>query len=415
MKLLHCADLHLDSPLRGLARREEAPVEALRGATRRAFERAVDVALDEQVAAVVIAGDLYDGNRDDYQTAMFLQRQLHRLRDAAIAVVIAYGNHDAESEITRRLSLPDKVSVLPSAAAATVVLEDVGLAVHGRSYATRSVDEDLTVGYPAPVAGLFNVGVLHTSLDGRPGHARYAPCTPDGLVRRGYQYWALGHVHRREELHRDGVTAVFPGNICGRDVGETGSKGATLVEYDGDRLAGVVHRELAPVRWHRLAVDASHAASADEVGTVVVEQLQSVRDAAPGVLHAVRLAIAADRRAFGRWAQDPEQWEAQLRSDAAGGDEAVWLERIEVRPPPSPPEPVADDALAAVAEVIERLHRHSTGSNVLDELLAGVRARFGAEREVAVALGARGLDETSFPEMVAEAEALLRAELEAGA
>lgn len=415
MKLLHCADLHLDSPLRGLARREDAPVDALRGATRRAFERAVDVALEEKVAAVVVAGDLYDGNRDDYQTAMFLQRQLHRLRDAGVPVVIAYGNHDAESEITRRLSLPDNAVVFPSAAADTVVLEDVGLAFHGRSYATRTVDEDLTTDYPVPVAGLLNVGVLHTSLDGRPGHAHYAPCTPEGLVRRGYQYWALGHVHKREELERDGVVAVFPGNICGRDVGETGSKGATLVEYDGEQIAGVVHRELAPVRWHRLHVDASDAHTAEEVATVVLEQLQPVRSTAPTALHAVRLAVDAGSRAFGQWVRDPEQWEAQLRSDAAGGDGAVWLEDVELRPPSATSAPVPDDALAAVAGTIEQLRDGEAGRRVVDDLLAGVRSRFGPERELAVDLGARGLDQASFAELVAAADALLRAELEAGA
>jgi exonuclease SbcD len=414
LKFLHCADLHLDSPLRGLARHEGAPVDALRGATRRAFERAVDLAIEEQVGGVVLAGDLYDGDRDDYQTAVFLQRQLHRLRDASVHVVVAYGNHDAESQITRRLLLPDNTTVLPTDAPGTVMVEDAGVAFHGQGYPTRSVTEDLTPGYPAPVPGLLNVGVLHTSLDGRPGHASYAPCTLDRLVRRGYQYWALGHVHRREEHERDGVRVVFPGNVCGRDAGETGSKGATLVEHDGDRVTAVTHRELAPVRWHRCSVDAPGAGSAAEVAQAVLDELAAVRATAPDVLHAVRVGVQAGARTYGQWARDAEQWEVQLRADAAGGDAGVWLERVEVSSLAPAAGPVADDALAAVAETLRRLRDKEAGRREVDELLAGIRSRFGAEREAATGLGAVGLDDEAYPALLAATEALLSGELEAG-
>jgi DNA repair protein SbcD/Mre11 len=414
MKFLHCADLHLDSPMRGLARHEGAPVEALRGATRCAFERAVELAIDEEVGAVVVVGDLYDGNRDDYQTAAFLQRQLHRLRDAGVRVVMAYGNHDAENEITRRLAVPDNTRVFPTAAADTVKLEEIGIAFHGRGYPTRIVDQDLSLDYPAPVQGLLNVGVLHTSLDGRPGHANYAPCTLDGLVRRGYAYWALGHVHQREEHQRDGVTVVFPGNICGRDVGETGSKGATLVEYDGDTVTGVTHHELAPVRWHRVDLDVPDAASVAEVTDAALSQLADVRTTAPTALHAVRLTVRAGNGAHMQWVRDSEQCEAQLRADAAGGDAGVWLERVAIHPMGDRSTAVTGDALAAVAGTLKRLRDGETGRREVAELLAGVRSRFGAEREVAVSLGAIGLDDDSFPTLLAAAEALLGAELAAG-
>lgn len=409
MKLLHCADLHLDSPMRGLARYEDAPVESLRGATRAAFEAAVGLAVDEQMAAVVISGDLYDGNRDDYQTAVFLQRQFHRLREAGIPVVVGYGNHDAESEITRRLVLPDNVRVLPAAAAGTVVLEDAGLAIHGRSYATRVVDEDLSASYPAPVPGLANVGVLHTSLEGRPGHARYAPCTLDALLRRGYEYWALGHVHQREQHDRDGVTVVFPGNLCGRDVGEAGPKGATVVEYDGDAVTSATHAELAPVRWHRVRVGAQRAATAPEVIEAVLEDLDGVRASAPRALHAVRVLAVLEPRAVGQWWRDAEQFEAQLRADAAGADGAVWLERVEVRSAAGAAA-VPGEAMAAIGDTLEALRAGDGGGQVLAGLLAGVRARFGAELSSAVQLGAL-LEDDAADRLFADAEALLAAEL----
>ncbi len=415
MKLLHCADLHLDSPMRGLARYDGAPLDVLRGATRRAFERAVDLAVDERVGVVVVAGDLYDGDRDDFQTAVFLQRQLHRLRDAGIRVVLVYGNHDAENEITKRLSVPANTHVLASAAPESVVFDDLGIAFHGQSYRTRTVDEDLSAHYPGPVPGLLNVGVLHTSLDGRPGHARYAPCTVDGLVRRGYQYWALGHVHQREQLERDGVTIVFPGNLCGRDVGEPGSKGATLLEYDGDQVTAVRHHDLAPVRWHHLAVDAHDAAGVADLSAAVMGRLEEVRDVSSGTLDAVRLTITASPRAFAQWLRDAEQCELQLRADSAGGDTEVWLERIDVRQvaPPRPGAP--DDARAAIAESLAALQAEEDGTRRVAELLTGVRSRFGAEREAAVRLGALGLDDTSVTTLLEATRVLLDAELGGGA
>src|SRR5487761_2558679 len=195
MKFLHCADLHLDSPLRGLAGYEGAPLEEIRGATRRAFENLIELAVSESVSCLTIAGDLFDGDRDNFNTAMFLQPHFARLRDAGIPVAVVYGNHDAANEISKRLRPPDNVTVFPTDRAATLELPDIGLALHGQSYATRVVDDDLSAGYPAPISGLLNVGVLHTALAGHEGtHAHYAPCTENGLADHGYAYWALGHV-----------------------------------------------------------------------------------------------------------------------------------------------------------------------------------------------------------------------------
>lgn len=415
MKFLHCADLHLDSPLRGLARYEGAPVEMLRGATRRALEAAVDVAVDHKVAAVVMAGDLYDGNRDDFQTAVFLQRQLHRLDAAKVDVVIAYGNHDAESEITRRLQLPANTTVLPTGTPDTVVLHKAGLAFHGQSYPTKAVTADLSAAYPQAVPRVLNVGVLHTSLDGRPGHAPYAPCTLEGLAHHGYAYWALGHVHRREVHLVDGVYVVFPGNICGRDVGETGAKGATLVEYHGDEVTAVTEVPLAPVRWHRVTVDATRATTIDEATSMVVARMGSVRETGPGLLHAVRVHLQLSRGLYGHWTRRAEECELQLRVDAAGGDGDLWVERIEVRPTASAPIPIGGEALTAVIECARELRDGERGGQLVDQVLAGVRSCLRGDLEEVVVHGAPGLDSGSHGELLAAAEALLIAELEHGA
>jgi DNA repair exonuclease SbcCD nuclease subunit len=186
LKFLHAADVHLDSPLRGLERYPGAPVEEIRAATRRAFENLVALAVEEEVGFVLLAGDLYDGDWKDYNTGLFFAAQMARLEEAGIRAFLIAGNHDAASQITRVLRPPANVKVFSTKRPETEILEDLGVAIHGQGFAQISVSEDLSAGYPRAVPHLFNIGMLHTSLDGRPGHASYAPCTVDGLRSRGY-------------------------------------------------------------------------------------------------------------------------------------------------------------------------------------------------------------------------------------
>jgi DNA repair protein SbcD/Mre11 len=187
-RFLHAADLHLDSPLRGLEASPEAPVQRIRGATREALRNLIDLAISEQVDFVVLAGDLYDGDWRDWGTGHFLLAQLGRLTRAGIRVVAISGNHDAESVLTRRLRFPDGAAMLPTRPTSHPLPEH-GVVVHGQGYAERETLQNLVPRYPAPVEGAFNIGLLHTSMEGRPGHAGYAPCALSELLRHGYDYW----------------------------------------------------------------------------------------------------------------------------------------------------------------------------------------------------------------------------------
>ncbi|WP_250283850.1 metallophosphoesterase family protein, partial [Frankia sp. CiP1_Cm_nod2] len=191
MRLVHAADIHLDSPLRGLARLDDDDLaHLLRQATRRALENLVAFTVDQRADALLLAGDIYDGNWRDYATGRCFVDQMARLDDAGIPVFMISGNHDAESEITRALVLPPNVTVFGSEAPGTQVHDDLGLAVHGQSYPTRAVLDNLVRAYPDPIRGLVNVGLLHTAVSGADGHAPYAPCTPEDLARMRYDYFA---------------------------------------------------------------------------------------------------------------------------------------------------------------------------------------------------------------------------------
>ena len=191
-KFIHAADIHLDSPLIGLQQYPGAPVEEIRGATRQALQALVELAMSEAVALVLIAGDLYDGNWKDYNTGLFFTAQMSRLREAGIQICLISGNHDAASHMTKDLRLPDNVFRPSHNAPESLILEDLGVVVHGQGFYKKAVTENLAVQFPLPRPGLFNIGLLHTSANGRPGHEPYAPCTLEDLLSKGYDYWAPG-------------------------------------------------------------------------------------------------------------------------------------------------------------------------------------------------------------------------------
>ena len=222
-KFIHAADIHLDSPLRGLEQYEGAPVQEIRDAARRALANLVDLAIEQKVAFVLIAGDIYDGDWRDYNTGLYFVDQIRRLREANIRLYLISGNHDAANRMTRTLRMPENVTFFSADAPETALIPELDVAIHGQSFATAAVYEDLSEGYPAAKSGCINIGMLHTCASGREGHDRYAPCSIEGLKAKGYDYWALGHVHIREILSEKPLIA-FSGNMQGRHVRETGAK-----------------------------------------------------------------------------------------------------------------------------------------------------------------------------------------------
>ena len=331
MKFVHAADIHLDSPLRGLERYEGAPVEQIRGATRRAVENLVDMCILEGADLLVIAGDLYDGNWKDYNTGLFFAAQMSKLRAADIPVVLIRGNHDAASQITRSLRLPDNVTELSTRRAETKVLGDLGVAVHGQGFANKAVTDDLAARYPDRIPGMFNVGLLHTCVDGREGHESYAPCKREALLQKGYEYWALGHVHKREVLHEE-PWVVFPGNLQGRHARETGPKGATVVTVENGRVVSAAHRSLDAVRWTACEVNIGPAASGHDVVDLARMRLQKSLEEADGRAVAARVIIEGSSRAHAELCQNPERWGNEVRAAAMEiGGEGVWVEKIRIR------------------------------------------------------------------------------------
>lgn len=329
-KFLHAADIHLDSPLNKLDSYEGAPVDAIRGATRRAMDNLVQTAIAEKVAFVLIAGDLNDGDWKDYNTGLHLVSQTARLREAGIPVYIVAGNHDAASKITRRLKLPDNVHLFPAEKPGTFTIDDPGVVIHGQSFAKPAVKKDLSIHYPASVPGYFNIGLLHTCASGREGHEPYAPCTLEGLESRGYHYWALGHVHKYETL-MDDPPVIFSGCIQGRHIREAGPKGCVLVTVDDHHKPEPEFIPLDVIRWTVARVDATGAESAYDVVDLFGRQLDVLTDENAGLPLVVRVVIEGETAGHSELLIDVERWCNEIRSaaiDLGGGQ--VWVEKIKI-------------------------------------------------------------------------------------
>lgn len=335
LRFIHAADPHLDSPLRGLEIHDGAPVEVLRGATRRAFENLVRLAIGERIDFLVIAGDLYDGDWKDYSTGLFFRGQMVRLRDARIPVYLIAGNHDAASIISKKLPLPENVHVFSTRSAESKEVAGQPVVIHGRGFPHRAVPENFARDYPPAVSGKFNLGLLHTSLTGRPGHDTYAPCSEQDLRDKGYGYWALGHIHQPEVISKD-PWIVFAGNCQGRHVRETGPRGCRLVTVN-DSLAveSAEWRDLDVVRWNELKVDLTGIDEEAGALTRASDEMGNAVAAADGRLVAARIVLTGTTSLHGSLYRDDQRWHAEIlaRAQDHGGD-ALWIERIKIATTP---------------------------------------------------------------------------------
>ena len=328
-RFVHTADVHLDSPLRTLALRDPELAELIGGATRKAFASVIDLCLAEEADALIVAGDLYDGEQTSMKTARFLADQLRRLDEARIATFLIRGNHDAESRITRELTLPETVKVFggrPEILGLTRGGLDV--AVQGISFAQRHAPESLLPKFRPPRDGAFNIGILHTSLGGSSNHDVYAPCAAADLQNAGFDYWALGHIHERYE-ERGKAAIVMPGNPQGRDINEAGPKSATLVTVRDDRSFTIEERLTSLAEFARVGVDCAGAEDWREAVRRISAALEGAREKARSEHLVARLRLTGATPLAWRLRADADRLAEEARA-AASAIGRSWIEKVEL-------------------------------------------------------------------------------------
>jgi DNA repair exonuclease SbcCD nuclease subunit len=378
-RFVHTADIHLDSPLRSLALRNAGLAELIGGATRQALVAIVDLCLEEQVDALVIAGDLYDGDQTSMKTARFLAGQMERLHQANIAVYTIRGNHDALSRITQELVLPPSVKIFGGRAEA-IEMEANGLAVaiHGLSFAKPQAPDPLLPKYKPPVASAVNIGIMHTSLAGAPGHDVYAPCSAADLHDSGFDYWALGHIHQRTQ-HSGTRTVIMPGMPQGRDINEAGEKTVSLVTIADDHTVSVEERLTSIAQFERISVDLTGIVEWRDAAAAIDTALAGQREKTASQHLVARLRLFGDTPLSFRLRRDIDLMlaEAEQRGERLGD---TWIEKLEldVRPPGETGQAAADPVIELGqlmrSEVIARSGFRQDISDMVREMLTDLPA-----------------------------------------
>ena len=373
-RFVHSADVHLDSPLATLALRDPELAELIGGATRKAFIAVIDLCLVEQVDALMIAGDLYDGEQTSMKTARFLADQLRRVDEAGVKTFIIRGNHDAESRITRELILPDSIKVFSGRAeAVSIGAGGLEAAVHGVSFAHKHAPESLLPKFRPPVPGSVNIGIMHTSLGGSLRHDLYAPCTLADLHGAGFDYWALGHIHQRFE-ERGRAAIVMPGNPQGRDINEAGPKTATLVTISDDRKITIEERPTSVAQFERVRIDLAGVDDWRDALKRIEKGFEAARAAAPSEHLVARLALTGATPLAWRVRSDADLLaeEARVLGAAVG---KTWIDKIELdcvapKANESPPsgDPIAELRALMETEVAQSKSFHDALGEIAEEL-----------------------------------------------
>lgn len=383
MRFVHAADIHLGSPLGGLDLRDDAPKEEIRAAPRRAFERLIGYCTSEEVDLLLIAGDLFDG-RADVDTQIFVERQLRLLSDGGVRCVLLRGNHDAASKGGLQLRLPEGAHELSVTQAETIRLPELGVAVHGRGFADQHVSESIVDTYPAADPDLFNIGMLHTSATGTGDHEVYAPCTLAQLTGKGYGYWALGHVHKRELLATE-PPVLFCGNLQGRHPKETGAKGATLVTLEGGAIVEEPrHVDFDVLRWHTITIELDDADDESAVLTALEREIaQVLASGTKDMQHAVRIELTGRTQVHREMADAPATWHERIQQVVAeAGRDRMWPERVRIST--SPPLPAIEtlrkreDMVGELARELAELATTTTMPAALETSLKALEAKIPA-------------------------------------
>lgn len=292
-------------------------------ASRAAFTRLVDLALSERVAALLIAGDLFDGKQRSAGTGAFLVRELDRLRQAEIRVFYIKGNHDAENPISGALELPPNVHVFDARGGKVELCEDVW--IHGVSFADRHAPDSLLPRFKAPAPGAVNIALMHSSLGGSEGHDTYAPCHISDLVEMGFDYWALGHVHKRK-VHARSPWVVMPGIPQGRDIGESGPKSATLLEI-GKGEIDIAEVPTSVVEFAHSTLDVTAAETDDMLRSMLREHIGALRRDIAAPTGVVRLRLTGQPARHWQFLRDRDVWAEQV-SDIARGVGDIWIDKM---------------------------------------------------------------------------------------
>lgn len=282
IRFIHTADIHLDTPFKGLTNVPENLLELVRRSTFRAFDRIVDYCIQYEVDFLLIAGDLYDSEDRSLKAQIHLLRGLEKLDIHGVNTYIIHGNHDPFDKNKQLINWPDSAYFLSSAQLESLSFNKNGqeaAIISGRSYPTKAFKENIAADYIVTNKGVFNIGLLHTNVDGDRNHDSYAPCSLNQLVDSEIDYWALGHIHKSNILSNHSPTIIYPGNPQGRHINEDGLKGCYLVEVNNKAITSLEMLPTSEIVWLKQEINISQAEMFEDVLDIIQQELDALSSA----------------------------------------------------------------------------------------------------------------------------------------
>ncbi|AQQ52546.1 metallophosphoesterase family protein [Planococcus lenghuensis] len=332
LRFIHTADLHLDSPFKGMNGLPREKWKSLRDSTFDAFNRLISYAADTKPDFVLIAGDIYDGEDRSIRAQHIFSTGMQTLADCGIPVFISHGNHDHLSGSWVRFDLPRNVRVFKEE------VEQMEITIGGRtvrisgfSYPARHVNDRMIDRYPvAADREAIHIGMLHGSLEGDSSHAVYAPFRKQDLLSKHYDYWALGHIHLRQELHAD-PPIVYPGNLQGRHRNETGTKGFYEVTLS-DAGPDLKFIPASVIEFTTLEIDIPETCHMNEILLMCTDRLaRHLEEKGAGVTE-----LVIPHAALGRNEESLQDLLLTIREEMENSESFLWVDRIRVKEPKHP-------------------------------------------------------------------------------
>ncbi|CAM2956775.1 DNA repair exonuclease [Paenibacillus sediminis] len=337
-RFIHAADLHLDSLFIGLSGVTDQVRAHLRESTFAALENLVQLGVEEKVDFIVLSGDIYDAGQSSLRAQLRFQEAMQQLEHHGIPVYMIHGNHDPLDSPKANLRVPSNVHVFGPEVEKVIAChrgtgEPVAV-VGGVSYRTSSITDNLALSFTRDSASnLFHIAILHANVDGNNEHDSYAPCTRNDLFRSGFDYWALGHIHKRQVLSVS-PAIVYPGNIQGRHIKETGPKGCYVVDVNEESKCSLTFHELANVRWYEEELSIDGMQTEEDLKLNIEELLDVIREKSARKMSLVRIHITGrgilhHKLEAGYVLEDLLQ-EIRRREALHPVHQLVWIEKIKV-------------------------------------------------------------------------------------
>lgn len=333
LRFIHCADIHLDCPLGGVSELPDELAAIAKNATFLAFDNLIGEAISRKVDFVVVAGDIYNSRDKSLRAQLAFRDGMKRLADAGIDAFIVHGNHDPLDGWTAKLTLPSSIYCFPGD---TVHVKSyvkngrVAARIYGISYPRRDVQENLAVQFKCDNDDCPAIAVLHCMVGSLTGHETYAPTTKEELLASGFDYWALGHVHTRVELHDGHPAIVYPGNIQGLHRNEAGERGCYMVEIDEARDCRLTFLPLDCLRFESLTIDISNTSTINEAEDIILESCREGVSPVDSIVTVELIGRTGLNRELRREAYASELL-GQLRENLEADEPHVWIDSLRIR------------------------------------------------------------------------------------